>query len=57
MDRIGSAIGGMFGSIGRAIGGAVGDAVNAVSSVGPVVLVAGAVLILFAVVFLWRQVR
>jgi hypothetical protein len=54
---IGSAIGGLVGSFGRAVGAAVGDAVNAVVSLGPVVLVVGGLLAVFAVAFLLRALR
>jgi hypothetical protein len=57
LGGVGSSIGGLFNSFGRAIGGLVDGAATAALSTGPVVLVAGAVLVLFAAVFLWRSLR
>ena len=57
LGGIGSSIGGLVDSMGRAVGGAVGGAVNAVVSMGPVVVVVGGLLAVFAVVFLLRALR
>jgi hypothetical protein len=55
--RLGSSIGGLFDSVGRAIGGAFQGAATAALSTGPLILIVGAALAFFAVVFLWRALR
>jgi len=57
LGGLGSSIGGLFDSVGRAIGGAVQGAASAALSTGPIILVVGAALVFFAVVFLWRALR
>jgi hypothetical protein len=57
LGGIGSSIGGLFDSVGRAIGGAIHGAATAALSTGPIILVVGAALVFFAVVFLWRALR
>jgi hypothetical protein len=54
---VGSSIGGLFGSMGSTVGGMVNGAMDAVSSTTPIVLAGGALLVLFAVVFLRRALR
>jgi len=57
LGGLGSSIGGLFDSVGRAIGGAVQGAATAALSTGPLILIVGAALVFFAVVFLWRALR
>jgi hypothetical protein len=57
LGGLSSSIGGLFDSVGRAIGGAVHGAAEAALSTRPLILVGGAVLVFFAVVFLWRALR
>jgi hypothetical protein len=57
LGGVGSSIGGLFDSIGRAVGGLVNGAATAALSAGPFVLVVGAALVLFVVVFLLRALR
>jgi hypothetical protein len=57
LGGVGSSIGGLYGSFGRAIGGLVNGAATAALNTGPFVLVVGAALVLFAVVFLFRSLR
>ncbi len=57
LGGLGSSIGGLFGSFGRAIAGLVDGAVTAVLDTGPVVVAAGAALVLLAVFVAWRAVR
>ena len=57
LGGLGSSIGGLFDSVGRAIGGAFQGAATAALSTGPIILVVGAALVFFAVVFLWRALR
>ena len=61
LGGLGSSIGGLFDSIGRAIGRAIGGAfqgaATAALSTGPLILIVGAALVFFAVVFLWRALR
>ncbi len=54
---VGSSIGGAFGAMGSSVGGLLSGAVGAASSSAPIVLAAGALLVLFAVVFLRRALR
>ena len=57
LGGVGSAIGSLFDSFGRAIGGLFAGAASAALGSGPLVFVAAAVLVLFAVLFLWRALR
>jgi hypothetical protein len=57
LGGVGSSIGGLFDSFGRAVGGLVHGAATAALSTGPFILVGGAALVLFVVVFLWRSLR
>jgi hypothetical protein len=57
LGGLGSSIGGLFDSVGRAIGGAFQGAATAALSTGPLILIVGAALVFFAVVFLWRAPR
>jgi hypothetical protein len=54
---VGSSIGGAFGAMGSSVGGLLSGAVGAASGSAPIVLAAGALLVLFAVVFLRRALR
>ena len=57
LGGVGSSIGGLFDSLGRAVSGLFSGAAAAVLNTGPVVLVVGAAIVLFAVAFLWRSLR
>ena len=57
LGGVGSSIGGLFDSLGRAVSGLFSGAAAAVLNTGPVVLVVGAALVLFAIVFLLRSLR
>ncbi len=54
---MGSAIGGAFGGMGAWMGSLITGATQSASTVTPVVLVAGAALVLFAILFLRRAIR
>jgi hypothetical protein len=57
LGGVSSSIGGLFGSVGRAIGGAINGAAAAALSTGPFIVIGGAAIVLFAVIFLWRALR
>jgi hypothetical protein len=57
LGGVGSSIGGLSDSFGRAVSGLVNGATTAALSTGPIILVAGAAIVLFAVVFLFRSLR
>jgi hypothetical protein len=57
LGGVGSSIGGLSDSFGRAVSGLVNGATTAALSTGPIILVVGSAIVLFAVVFLLRSLR
>jgi hypothetical protein len=57
LGGVGSSTGGLYDSFGTAVSGLVNGAATAALSSGPIILVVGAAIALFAAVFLLRSMR